>query len=97
MLVEIYVRPNASNTAVGGAHDGALVVRVRQPPERGRATAAALEALAEALRVPRRSVSLVSGAASRRKLVDVEVAGGERALADAVQRLLAEGRPRNEH
>lgn len=72
--MELRVRPNASTTSVGGAHNGALVVRVTQPAERGRATAAALNALAEALGVPASSVTLVKGAKSRRKVVDVATA-----------------------
>jgi uncharacterized protein YggU (UPF0235/DUF167 family) len=56
---------------VGGAHDGALVVRVSARAVDGKATAAALAAVAEAFDVPRHSVTLVSGAASRTKVVDV--------------------------
>jgi uncharacterized protein YggU (UPF0235/DUF167 family) len=73
MRVEIHVRPNASKTAVGGEHDGALVVRVTEPAEAGRATDAALAAVAKALRVRVGAVRLVRGATSRRKLVDVQV------------------------
>jgi hypothetical protein len=69
--ITVHVRPNATATRVGGMHDGALVVRVQAPAERGRATEATLEALADALGVPRRVVSLVSGATGRRKVVEV--------------------------
>ncbi len=69
--VEIHVRPGASATAVGGAYDGALVVRVVEPADGGRATDAALSAVAEALGLPRRSVALVRGATSRRKLIEI--------------------------
>jgi hypothetical protein len=72
MRVEIHVRPNASTTGVGGEYDGALVVRVVEPADRGRATDAALAALANALRIPRRSVSLVRGATARRKLIEID-------------------------
>jgi len=74
--VEIYVRPNSSRSAVGGDFDGALVVRVAEPADAGRATEAALSAVAVALDVPRRWVSLARGARSRRKLVEVEVEAG---------------------
>ena len=74
--MEIYVRPNSSRSAVGGDFDGALVVRVVEPADAGRATEAALSAVAVAVDVPRRSVSLVRGARSRRKLVAVEVEAG---------------------
>jgi len=73
MHIEIYVRPGASATAVGGVHDGALVVRVVEPADRGRATEAALKATAKALGLPRRSLALVRGMTSRRKSIDVDV------------------------
>jgi uncharacterized protein YggU (UPF0235/DUF167 family) len=57
---------------VGGEHDGALVVRVAAPAVDGRATEAALAAVARALGVRRRDVVLVTGASSRTKVVDVE-------------------------
>jgi hypothetical protein len=88
MRVDIHVRPNASSTAVGGLHDGALVVRVVEPAEQGRATEAALRAVAEALTVPRRSVTLVRGATGRRKLIDVEIDDrGRQAIEDRLARL----------
>jgi uncharacterized protein (TIGR00251 family) len=70
--VTIRVRPGAGRTRVGGAHDGALVVRVAAPAVDGRATEAALAAVAEALGVRRRAVTLVTGSSSRTKVVDVE-------------------------
>lgn len=44
----------------------------------GKATEAALRALADALEVPRRDLALVSGATSRRKLVEVPDGVGAR-------------------
>ena len=85
MRVVVRVRPGTSRTVVGGSHDGALVVRVGARAVDGQATAAALQALAKALGVPRRSVVLVTGASSRTKVVDVPDAA-----ADAVARLLAQ-------
>jgi uncharacterized protein YggU (UPF0235/DUF167 family) len=54
----------------------------------GKATEAALHAVAEALGVARRDVSLVRGATTRDKVVDVT--GDEEALADRWEALLAE-------
>jgi uncharacterized protein (TIGR00251 family) len=82
--ITIRVRPGASRTAVGGCHDGALVVKVGEQAVDGQATAATLKALSKALGVPRRSVVLVSGATSRTKVVDVPDA-----CRDAVAALLA--------
>ena len=83
MRVTIRVRPGAGRTAVGGSFDDALVVRVSARAVDGQATQAAL-AVARAFGVRRRAVTLVSGATSRTKVVDV--AGGEPAV---LHRLLA--------
>jgi len=69
--VTIRVRPGAARTQVGGPHDGALVVRVSERAVDGRATAAALAALASALGLRPRQVTLVSGATSRTKVVEI--------------------------
>ncbi|RBY79743.1 DUF167 domain-containing protein [Blastococcus sp. TF02A-26] len=71
MRVALRVRPGAGRTAVGGSHDGALVVRVAAPAVDGRATEAALTAVASALGLRRRDVVLVTGATSRTKVVEV--------------------------
>jgi uncharacterized protein len=78
MRVVVRVRPGAGRTAVGGTYDGALVVRVSERAVDGRATEAALRALADAFAVRRQDVTLVSGASSRTKVVDVEGATSER-------------------
>lgn len=65
------VSPGAGRTEVVGRQGDAWRVRVTPAPERGRATEAALRLLAETLSVPRRNLSLVSGHASRDKLVSV--------------------------
>lgn len=72
MRITIRVRPGSARPAVGGSHDGALVVRVSEPAVEGRATAAALTAIAAAFGVRRGAVRLVTGAVSRTKVVDVD-------------------------
>ncbi|UGQ10070.1 DUF167 domain-containing protein [Yinghuangia sp. ASG 101] len=69
--IAIRVKPGASRTAVGGTHGGALVVAVSARAVEGKATAAALTALAAALKVRPRQVALVTGATSRDKVVEV--------------------------
>jgi hypothetical protein len=57
----------------GGGHapEGALVVAVQERAVDGKATAAALKALADALGVPGRKIRLISGSTSRDKVVEV--------------------------
>jgi uncharacterized protein len=89
--VTVRVRPGASRTVVGGEHDGALVVRVSQRAVDGRATQAALAAVADAFGLRPRAVSLVSGATSRTKVVDVD--GPDEVLRPLLAALLDVGRP----
>ncbi len=85
MRVTIRVRPGSARPSVGGEHDGGLVVRVSARAVDGRATEAALAAVATALGVRRSAVTLVAGATSRTKVV--EVADGD---PEVLARLLAE-------
>jgi uncharacterized protein YggU (UPF0235/DUF167 family) len=88
-LVSIRVKPGSSRARVGGRYDGphgaALVVAVHAPPVDGRATDAAIAALADALGLRRADLSLRSGAASRDKIIAVTDAPPD--LADRVARL----------
>ena len=69
------VKPGAARTKVGGGFAGpygpALVVSVHAPPVDGRATEAALRAVAEALGLRRRDLVLRAGHTSRDKLVGI--------------------------
>lgn len=78
MRFAIRVRPGAGRAQVGGEHDGALVVHVRSRAVEGQATESALAAVAEALGVRRRAVTLVSATTSRTNIVDVEGAAQEK-------------------
>jgi uncharacterized protein len=71
MRITVRVRPGSARPGVGGQHDGALVVRVRERAVDGQATAAALVAIAAAFGVRRSAVTLVAGASSRTKIVDI--------------------------
>ena len=66
------VVPGARQPGVVGRHGSAWKVRVSAPPEGGRANQALVGLLAEALRVPRKAVSIVAGHGSRDKIVACE-------------------------
>ena len=82
----VRVRPGAARSRVGGSYDGALLVRVCARAVDGRATDATLAAVAGALGVRRRDVTLVTGATSRTKVLEVD--GGDPAV---LRRLLDGG------
>ena len=91
LLVAVRVRPGSSRAGVGGAYGTALVVRVCERAVDGRATEAALRAVAAALGVRRRDARLVSGATSRDKVVAVDVSGVPEAPARLAALLRAGG------
>jgi uncharacterized protein YggU (UPF0235/DUF167 family) len=70
--VAIRVKPGSARTSVGGRYGEALVVTVTARAVDGKATEAALRAVADAFDVKRRAVTLVTGAASRDKVVDID-------------------------
>jgi uncharacterized protein YggU (UPF0235/DUF167 family) len=72
MRITIRVRPGSARPGVGGEHDGALVVRVSARAVDGKATEAALTAVAGSFGVRRSCVRLVSGATGRTKIVDID-------------------------
>ena len=86
MKRSVLVRARSSRTAVGGSHDGLLVVRVRQPAVDGRANRGVVEAVADALHVAKGAVRITAGASSRRKVVEVD--GDESVLSRAWEQLL---------
>ena len=84
--LRLRVSPGSSGRGLVGRYGDGWKVRVAAVPEHGRATAEALDLLAEALEVPRSSLTLVSGAASRDKIVElsgIAPAEIERRLASA--------------
>jgi uncharacterized protein YggU (UPF0235/DUF167 family) len=88
--IAVRVKPGASRTRVGGRYDArprpALVVAVTARAVDGKATAAVLDAVAEAFGIRRRAVRLLSGATSRDKVLELD--GSPDLLDAAYQRLL---------
>lgn len=80
-MLSVRVIPRASRSTMAGERDGRLLVRLSAPPVDGAANAALVEFLAEVLGVPRRSLTIVSGATAREKRVAVAGLGVREVLA----------------
>ena len=83
---QLKVGPGASRTRIVGVLGDALKVAVAAPPEGGKANAALMAFLAEALRVKRGDVTLVSGAtavAKRVRAMGVDAGEVARRLSEA--------------
>jgi uncharacterized protein (TIGR00251 family) len=77
LRLSIYVQPNARTSDLAGLHGEDLKVRIAAPAIDNKANAAVRTFFAEALGVPPSSVTVLRGAASRRKVLEVRDAGAE--------------------
>lgn len=71
MKISVQVKPNSKVESVEKIDDRSYLVRVRVPPSDNQANERARELLAENLRVPKRSVELVSGHKSKKKIFEI--------------------------
>lgn len=86
VLLRLHVQPGAKKNEIVGLYGEALKLRLAAAPVEGKANAALIEYIAALLDVPRASVELVAGAASRRKLLRISGAADK-----ALDTLLARG------
>ena len=70
--LDVRVVPRAHAPGLAGRRDGVLVVRLQSPPVDGAANAELIGIVAKAFGIARRSVTIVSGAQSRRKRLRIE-------------------------
>ena len=65
----VRVVPRASRTEIAGEYNGALKIRVAAPPVEGAANREVIRLLAKVLKLPQNAVEIVSGTASKNKIV----------------------------
>ncbi len=68
----IRVIPRSSREGVDGERGGRTVIRVNAPPVDGKANAAVVRVVANALGVPRGAVTVLRGERSRDKVISVD-------------------------
>lgn len=77
--LRLRVVPGAKRPGIVGRHGDSWKVRVASPPEGGAANEAVLELLAGVLGIRPREIRLVSGHASRDKIVELTALGHDEA------------------
>jgi hypothetical protein len=70
-ILALYVQPKSSRTRVTGRHDGSLKLTITAPPVEGKANTQITTFLAKLFKIPKSSVTLVSGHQGRHKRVAV--------------------------
>jgi uncharacterized protein len=78
-VLRLKITPNAPANAVLGETDGVIRLKIQAPAVNGKANAALVAFLAEALRVPKAAVSLQGGVRSRLKRVEIQGIDGTKA------------------
>ena len=70
-MLKIRAKPRADRDAILEVRDGALLVAVTDPPEKGKANKALLKALAQRLDVAKSSLTIASGETHRDKRIHI--------------------------
>jgi uncharacterized protein len=71
MKLTVKVKPNSRKNEIKLAEDGMLRICVSVPPREGKANQKIIELLAEYLKKPKRSISIVAGFKGKTKIVEI--------------------------
>ena len=74
----VRIVPRASRSEIAGEHNGALRIRIAAPPVEGAANRELIRLLAKSFRLPRNAVEIISGSASKSKVVHIAGADSAR-------------------
>lgn len=81
LMIRVVVHPGSSRQGIQRVEPRGLVVALHAPPADGRANDELIELIARTLRLPRSSIALVRGHASRQKTLRLATANPPAALA----------------
>ncbi len=73
----VRIVPRASRTEIAGEYNGALRIRIAAPPVAGAGNRELIRLLARLFKLPQNAVEIVSGSASKSKIV--QIAGADSA------------------
>ncbi|MCD6320129.1 MAG: YggU family protein [Candidatus Desulfofervidaceae bacterium] len=68
VILQVKVQPKAKKDEIVGLEGQALKIKVKAPPEKGKANQACIELLASFLGIPKTRIKLLRGETSRQKV-----------------------------
>ncbi len=71
MKLQIKVIPSSSKDCIAGWLEDTLKVKVKAPPEKGKANKAVIKTLEKTLELPKGSITISSGTTSTRKIIEI--------------------------
>ena len=72
MKLKIKVIPSSSKDCIAGWLQDTLKVKVKAPPEKGKANKAVIKLLEKSLALPKGSVNITSGSTSCHKIIEID-------------------------
>lgn len=75
--LSVKVTPNAGRNDITGCKEGVWQVRIGAPPDKGKANKELVDYLAEKLDIRKSAIQVITGTASRHKVLQIEGLGGE--------------------
>ncbi len=73
MRIKVRVKPNARTNELKEAEPNYFTAKVTSPPEKGKANEKVIELLSKHFKIPKSRINLVSGAAYKEKLFDINL------------------------
>ena len=72
MKLKIKVIPSSSKDCIAGYLEDSLKVKVKAPPEKGKANKAVIKVLEKSLDLAKGSITITGGTTSSRKLIEIK-------------------------
>ncbi len=72
IYLDIYVQPKSSVNKIIGIFDNFLKIKIKAPPVDGAANKECIKFMAKILKIPKKSISIISGETGRRKKIEIE-------------------------
>jgi len=69
--IKLYIRPGAAETRVEGIYQDRIKIRIKAPPEKGRANKELIKFIAGILLIPKSRISITSGKTSNYKEIQI--------------------------
>lgn len=68
----VKVTPNASQNRIEGFHNNILKVKIKAPPDKGKANEELIKFLAKTFHIPKQKIEILSGHTSRLKKLKID-------------------------
>ena len=72
MQIKIKVYPKSSNNSIIGLRNNVLIIKTTSAPDKGKANEAVIKLLSKKFKIPKSTISIVSGQASQNKTILIE-------------------------